>query len=78
MPEKKKVAKKATKKAAVKKVAKKAAKKAAVKKVAKKKAVANEAEIAEAAYLIFKNRVEKSLPGDAESDWLAAVEKVAS
>ena len=69
----KKVAKKA-----VKKVAKKAAVKKVAKKAAKKKALANEAEIAEAAYLIFKNRVEKSLPGDAESDWLAAVEKVAS
>lgn len=80
MPEKKKVAKKAApkKKVAVKKIAKKAAVKKVAKKATQGKTVSNEAEIAKVAYLIFKNRVEKSLPGDAESDWLAAVEKVAS
>jgi hypothetical protein len=57
---------------------KKIAAKKAVKKALKNKTVSNEAEIAEAAYLIFKNRIENPLPGDAGSAWVAALEKVAS
>lgn len=76
----KKAAKKTTKKAAkktVKKVAKKAAKKAAkktAKKAAKKKASFEQ--IAAEAYFIYRERVAKGLPGNPESDWLAAEKKL--
>ena len=57
--------------------AKKAAKKAAVKKTAPaaaKKAPAKPSldVVARAAYLNYRNRVEKDLPGDSHGDWLEA------
>ena len=70
----------AAKKSPVKKAAKKAAKNAAAKAPAKKaaKAAAKPAAkpspdaIAQAAYLIYRRRVELGLPGDSHSDWLEA------
>ncbi len=70
----KKVAKKAVKKVAkkaVKKVAKKAAKKAP------KKSLSFD-EIAAEAYYIYRERSAKGLPGNPESDWLAAEKKLRS
>jgi hypothetical protein len=76
MATKKKTSKKVAKKA-TKKVAKKAAKKAAKKTVAKK---ANKAagfdDIAAQAYYIYRERVANGLPGNPESDWLAAEKKL--
>ena len=70
----------AAKKSPAKKTAKKAAKKAAAKAPAKKaaKAAAKPAAkpspdaIAQAAYLIYRRRVDLGLPGDSHSDWLEA------
>ena len=88
----KKTTKKAAKKAAkktVKTAAKKAAKKAtktvakkAAKKTAKKtikKATKNQAsfeQIAAEAYCIYRDRAAKGLPGNPETDWLAAEKKM--
>lgn len=80
MPAKKKTSKKAAKKAAkkaTKKVAKKVAKKAAKKAVAKKtNRAAGFDDIAAEAYYIYRERVAKGLPGNPESDWLAAERKL--
>ncbi len=86
MAAKKKTSKKAAKKAAkkaTKKVAKKTTKKAAKK--ATKKAVAKQTsraagfdDIAAEAYYIYRERVAKGLPGNPESDWLAAERKLKS
>lgn len=65
-------AKKAAKKA-VKKVAKKAAKKAANKKASPK---ASFEKIAAEAYCIYRDRIAKGLPGNPETDWLAAEKKL--
>jgi hypothetical protein len=67
-----KVAKKVIKKA-TKKVAEKPAKQPTVKKVAKSDVMrpSNDA-IARAAYLNYRQRVEKGLPGDSRGDWLEA------
>lgn len=81
----KKVAKKAAKKA-TKKVAKKAtgtvepkpAKKAAKKTARVAKAGPSTDEIAEAAYLNYRRRVEDGLSGNHESDWLRAEEQLSS
>lgn len=90
MPAKKKTSKKAAKKAAkkaTKKVAKKTTKKAVKKatKKATKKAVAKQTsraagfdDIAAEAYYIYRERVAKGLPGNPESDWLAAERKLKS
>ena len=79
-PAKKAPAKKAPAKKAAKKVAKKAAKKAAAKKAPKKKAAkkASFDEIAAEAYYIYRERVGKGLPGNPDSDWLAAEKKLSS
>ncbi len=60
--------------APLKPVAKKAAKKAAVKKAPAKKTGAKPSldAVARAAYLNYRNRVEKGLPGDSHGDWLEA------
>lgn len=74
----KKAAKKATKKVAkkaVKTAAKKAPKKAPKK--AAKKALSFD-EIAAEAYYIYRDRSAKGLPGNPESDWLAAEKKLRS
>lgn len=65
------VAKKAAKKAAVKKAGPAAA---AAKKAPSKKAAAKPSldVVARAAYLNYRNRVEKGLPGDSHGDWLEA------
>ena len=73
----KKAAKTAAKEAAVKppakKTAKKAAKKAASPKATKPTATGNAGHSVEvAAYLNYRSRVEKGLPGDHIGDWLAA------
>jgi hypothetical protein len=73
----KKAAKKAAKEAAVKPPAKKTAKKAAKKAASPKatKAPANGKaghSVEVAAYLNYRSRVEKGLPGDHIGDWLAA------
>jgi hypothetical protein len=66
-------AKKAAKKAVAKKApAKKAAAKAATPAAAKSPAKPTPDAIARAAYLNYRRRVEQGLPGDSESDWLAA------
>ncbi len=67
------VAKKAAKKTAVKK-ADPAAAAAAAKKAPAKKAAAKPSldVVARAAYLNYRNRVEKGLPGDSHGDWLEA------
>jgi hypothetical protein len=72
-------AKKAAKKAAVKKAAPaastvKAPVPAAAKKAPAKKAAAKPSldSVARAAYLNYRNRVEKGLPGDSHGDWLEA------
>lgn len=73
-------AKKAAKKAAVKKAdpapaAVKASAPAAAKKAPAKKAAAAKPSldvVARAAYLNYRNRVEKGLPGDSHGDWLEA------
>lgn len=64
----KKAAKNVAKKAAAKTPAKKAAKKASAAKPAKKSAT----NIEVAAYLNYRSRIEKGLPGDHIGDWLAA------
>jgi hypothetical protein len=73
----KKAAKKAAKEAAVKSPAKKAARKAAAKAAAPKAAkppstgkAGHSVEVA--AYLNYRSRLEKGLPGDQIGDWLAA------
>jgi hypothetical protein len=71
----KKTAKKAAKKAAKSPdIAPKPAKKAAVKKAAKAapKARPGTDEIAKAAYLNYRRRIENDLPGSHEGDWLEA------
>ena len=60
---------KAAKKAVAKKVAAPAAKKVAAKKVAVKPSLDA---VARAAYLNYRRRVEKGLPGDSHGDWLEA------
>lgn len=65
-PAAKKTVKKAAKKAATKTAAKKVATKAA------KKATTSPDEVARAAYMNYRRRVEQGLPGDSESDWLEA------
>jgi hypothetical protein len=68
-PVAKKAAKKATKKAATKK----ATTKTAVKKSSATSPVRGTPdEIARAAYLNYRRRVEQGLPGDSEGDWLEA------
>jgi hypothetical protein len=77
------VAKKTAVKTAAKKVAvKAAAKKVAAKKVTAKKAPAKKAalsieSVAKAAYLNYRRRVEKGLPGCHDSDWLEAERSLA-
>lgn len=68
-----KVSKKAPTKAAktTKKVAKKAAKKPVKKSAVSTNALSTE-EIAHAAYLNFRNRLENNLPGDSHLDWVEA------
>jgi hypothetical protein len=73
----KKAAKKAAKEAApktpAKKAAKKTAKKAAAAKAEKPPAAGKAAHSVEvAAYLNYRSRIEKGLPGDPVGDWLAA------
>ncbi len=69
----KKAAKKAAKKTAGGTSTKKAAKKAASKTAAAgKKAAGSPPDIAKAAYLNYRSRVEQGLPGDELGDWLAA------
>ncbi len=60
----------ATSKAPAKKEAKPAAKKAAPK--AKTAPSPSLDEIAQAAYLIYRRRIEQGLPGDSHSDWVEA------
>jgi hypothetical protein len=55
--------------APLKPVAKKAAKKAPAKKTGAKPSLDA---VARAAYLNYRNRVEKGLPGDSHGDWLEA------
>jgi len=69
---KKKAAKKApAKKAAAKKAVKTPAKKGPAKKAVKKVLPSTEA-ITKAAYMIYKSRLERGLPGDHATDWLEA------
>jgi len=79
---KKAVAKKATK-MAIKKVAKKAvkkavkaAKKSVTKKASSKKVPPSYEKIAEAAYLNYRHRMDAGIPGDHDTDWAQAVEKL--
>ena len=76
MPAKKAAKKAATKAAAktpAKKAATKAAKKAAAPKTEKPPAAGKPAHSVEvAAYLNYRSRIEKGLPGDHIGDWLAA------
>jgi len=62
----------AAKKAPAKKAAKKAAAKAPAKKSAPVAASPSPDAIARTAYLIYRERVEKGLPGDQHGDWLEA------
>jgi hypothetical protein len=85
MPAKKTTTKVAAKKVATKIVAKKAsvkksdkttdksAEKPAAKKAAVKKSIASYEAIAHAAYLNYRRRMDLSLPGDHDADWLEAV-----
>lgn len=66
-----KAAKKATKK-----VAKKAAKQAPKKTAKPAGKSASFDEIAAEAYFIYRDRVAQGLPGDPQSDWLAAEKKI--
>jgi hypothetical protein len=71
----KKAAKKAAKEAASEAPAKKAAKKAAKKTAAKsetKPAASPPKDVAKAAYLNYRSRVEQGIYGDQVGDWLAA------
>ena len=76
MPAKKAAKKEATEKAAKKAPAKKAAKKAtkaAAAEGSKSPAAPKKTpDVAKAAYLNYRSRVEKGLPGDHVGDWLAA------
>jgi len=82
MAAKKTTTKAAPAKKAAKKTATKTAKKAAPAKKAAKKAEKKPAksasfdEIAAEAYYIYRDRVAKGLPGDPQSDWLAAEKKL--
>jgi hypothetical protein len=69
---KKAAAKKAAKEAPVKKAAKKATKAAAPKEAKAPAAPKKGHDVAKAAYLNYRSRVEKGLPGDHIGDWLAA------
>ena len=82
MSAKKTTTKAAAKKTAVKTAVKAAAKKVAAKKVTAKKAPAKKAalsieSVAKAAYLNYRRRVEKGLPGCQDSDWLEAERSLA-
>lgn len=68
----KKAAKEAAEKPPAKKTAKKAAKKAAAPKASKAPAKKAGHSVEVAAYLNYRSRVEKGLPGDHIGDWLAA------
>jgi hypothetical protein len=69
----KKAAKEAATKPSAKKTAKKAAKKAAAPKAGTPPAPAKPGPSIEvAAYLNYRSRIEKGLPGDPVGDWLAA------
>jgi hypothetical protein len=68
----KKAAKEAAEKPPAKKSAKKAAKKAASPKASKSSAAGAGHSVEVAAYLNYRSRVERGLPGDHIGDWLAA------
>lgn len=72
----KKVAKKAAGTAATKSTEAKPAKKAAKKAGRTPKSGPSTDQIAEAAYLNYRRRVQDSLPGNHESDWLKAEEQL--